>query len=231
MGLFDNIKNILFGKNMVSQDLFPEEKALLSQISRINLTNQEITPELYQQFREFEVAWLERHYDCNSIDGINCIPVTKDLPRAPSPLGSMRGHTGEVYYYLRHKAYQHEDSGNIELALACMRKSVALVKCRDVYSSDDCAPLAKMLARCGFVKEAQQERLTINQTFGSNVLPDNVIKAEIRRGNELRDFHWLQSAIPEKCPKSISSYRRMKTQNTKNYQALKLLAAEKGRNI
>lgn len=46
-----------------------------------------------------------------------------------------------------------------------------------------------------------------------------------------KDYEWLQNNLPENCPKSISSFRRMKTQNTKNYQALKQLAAEKGREI
>lgn len=46
-----------------------------------------------------------------------------------------------------------------------------------------------------------------------------------------KDYEWLQANIPDKCPKSISSYRRMKTQNTKNFQILKDLAAELGRQI
>ena len=42
------------------------------------------------------------------------------------------------------------------------------------------------------------------------------------------DFPWIQANLPSLCPKNISSYRRMKTQNTKNYQALKQAAAELG---
>ena len=45
------------------------------------------------------------------------------------------------------------------------------------------------------------------------------------------DYAWIQANIPDKCPKSITSYRRMKTQNTKNFQILKDLAAELGRQI
>lgn len=45
------------------------------------------------------------------------------------------------------------------------------------------------------------------------------------------DYAWFQTNLPDKCPKSISSYRRMKTQNTKNFQILKDLAAELGRQI
>ncbi|MBR7122270.1 MAG: hypothetical protein IKC95_02315 [Oscillospiraceae bacterium] len=46
-----------------------------------------------------------------------------------------------------------------------------------------------------------------------------------------KDYEWIQANLPDKCPKSISSYRRMKTQNTKNYQLLKQLAANHGRDI
>lgn len=48
---------------------------------------------------------------------------------------------------------------------------------------------------------------------------------------EEKDFAWIQANLPDKCPKTISSYRRMKTQNSKGYQALKQAAAELGRDI
>ena len=59
----------------------------------------------------------------------------------------------------------------------------------------------------------------------------HILAAESERAQEEKDFEWIQENIPDKCPKSISGYRRMKTQNTKNFQILKQLAAEKGRNI
>lgn len=42
---------------------------------------------------------------------------------------------------------------------------------------------------------------------------------------------WLQEKFPEHCPKSVTGYRRMKTQNSKNYQILKQMAADLGREI
>lgn len=237
MSFLDTIRNILFPTGFMAlpsapSDLTSAEKNLLLQISRINATSRDITPELYQQFREFEMNWLERHYDFNTIEGINSIPVKQDMPRAPVPAHSViAGHTGEVYYYLRHKAYKHEENSNIELALACMRKSVALVKCRSYFSSDDLLPLVKMLARAGYVEEAYAELRSIEKLFSESLDCDREIEAEVRRGLEKRDFLWIQENFPEKCPKSISSFRRMKTQNTKNYQLLKQLAAEHGRKI
>ena len=226
MGVFG-----FFRKRASANDLLPAEKVLLDTISKINACGGDITPELYQQLRDFEMAWLERHYDFNSLEGVTAIPVAKNIPRAPTPKSPMPSHTGEVYYYLRHKAYVHEDNGNIELALACMRKSVALVKCRSVYFIDDCYPLAKMLARAGLIDEAYQEKRAADRAFPALAMSDEILQAEIKRGNEARDFAWLQANLPDKCPKSISGFRRMKTQNTKNYQALQQAAAELGRNI
>lgn len=232
MGFFD-----LFRKrpntdmSAFAGDLTQSERDLLKRISRINARGENITPELYQQLRDFESDWLERHYDFNSIDGVNAIPVKKNLPGAPSPQSSIKGHTGEVYYYLRHKAYQHEEEGNMDLALACMRKSVALVKRRSQYFIDDCYPLAKMLARAGYISEAYQEKHLADRAFPSLAMSDSIIEIEIKRGNDVRDYAWIKLNFPDQCPKSISSYRRMKTQNTKNYQSLKYAAAERGRDI
>lgn len=54
---------------------------------------------------------------------------------------------------------------------------------------------------------------------------------EAKRREEENAFLWLQINIPDKCPKTVTGYRRMKTQNTKNYQLLKALAAQKGKEI
>lgn len=59
----------------------------------------------------------------------------------------------------------------------------------------------------------------------------HLLAYETRLVQEESDFAWLLQYLPDKCPKSITGYRRMKTQNTKNYQILKALAAEQGREI
>ena len=236
MKIFNFVKTMLFSASFNSLSatatgLTPSEKALLLKISAINARGGDISPDLYQQLRTFEMDWLERHYDFNTVEGVNSIPVSPHLPGAPSASGSMKGHTGEVYYYLRHKAYNHEDAGNIELALACMRKSVSLAKCRSYFSADDLLPLVKMLARAGYIEDAYTELRSIERLFSSSLDCDSEIEAEIRRGQERRDFQWLQEKFPDKCPKSVTSFRRMKTQNTKNYQLLKEKAAALGRDI
>lgn len=346
-------------------DLKPEEKALLSQISAINRRNGELSPELYNRMREFESQWLDRNYDFNSVEGINRIPVKKDL-RCPHTSGV----TGKLYYYLRKKAHAHEDAGNIELALACMKKSVSLLKYEDYYSPDESYPLVKMLARNGFLQAAQKEKSLIdariaesqsnlllssvyqaindaayfktdlirmevcgsvcpecakyqgrvysisgksrkfpklpdyffthkavhegcspyfvtyidgvndpdldytlsvhplkNKRYGRDIVTfsnrpfvddrteeckaeaaiyrqeqaakkaqqqyyeDHMIEIEYQKYLDSCTVKWLQENFPTKAPKNVTGFRRMRTQNTKNYQALKQLAAEKGKEI
>lgn len=60
---------------------------------------------------------------------------------------------------------------------------------------------------------------------------EHMIENEIRRGEEARAFKWLQQNLPAICPKSLSGFRRMKTQNTKNYQKIVTEASKLGYEI
>lgn len=345
---------------------FIKDKVLLSKINRVNRSGKALPPSLYQQMRDFEIRWLENHYDFHTIEGISAIPEMN--PKRPPTTGV----TGEVYYYLRKIGYQYEESMNTELAITCLRKSVAILRESQsrYFSKDECYPLVKVLARSGYINEAYREKAAIdervkqmavvnqvaarhrtatvaastgtdlvimdahgstcptcaiyqgrvysisgksrkfpkapdfyyttglphegcshnfwaytdgvgspdleytlevhplkNKQYGRDIVAfsnrpfiddrteackqaaaavwqreseararkqyyeDHMIEIEASRGQESRDFFWLQENIPTKCPKSLSGFRRMKTQNTKNYQALKQLAAEKGREI
>ena len=53
----------------------------------------------------------------------------------------------------------------------------------------------------------------------------------VKKERDAKDYEWLHASFPDKCPKSLTGYRRMKTQNTKNFQVLKQLASEHGRDI
>lgn len=59
----------------------------------------------------------------------------------------------------------------------------------------------------------------------------HILQREATRAQEEKDFEWIQQSFPDKAPKNVAGFRRMKNQNTKNYQVLKQLAAEKGREI
>lgn len=59
----------------------------------------------------------------------------------------------------------------------------------------------------------------------------SLIEYEQEKDRDIQSFQWLQKNLPSKCPKSFSGYRRMKTQNTKNYQNLIAEAAKLGKTI
>lgn len=327
----------------------------------------EFTPEDYNCMRSFEIEWLECYYDFNSLEGIAAIPVRQDVPRPPTD-----SVTGAVYYYLRHKAHEHEEAGNIELAIACFKKSISLMRLRygSAYGQEESYSFVRMLARNGYLEEAIQTKaetdyfydanacqeslarfqqirkqakelntdlvimsvhgsvcpecakyqgrvfslsgknkifpqlpnviaatgsvhpgcshtffpyihevtnpqldytLSVhpleNKSYGKNIVAfsnrpfvddrtaeykqsalvvcekrledttkkkqrdDTMIEREYQKWQDNCTFNWLQENFPDKCPKNVASFRRMRTQNTKNYQLIKRLAAEKGREI
>lgn len=72
---------------------------------------------------------------------------------------------------------------------------------------------------------------TFENDSGAIYEAPHILARRAQLEQETHDFAWLQENLPNQCPKSISGFRRMKTQNTKNYQALKQAAAEMGREI
>lgn len=44
-------------------------------------------------------------------------------------------------------------------------------------------------------------------------------------------FLWIQENLPDLCPKSLTGFRRIRTQNTKNYQKIVSEAAKLGKEL
>lgn len=129
-----------------------------------------ISNEEYQAKRDAEVEWLEARYDLNSAEGISSIPEREDLPRPTfGDSEGFRSYTGDVDYYLRKKSAEHEEAGNIELAILCLQKSNAIrMVSRRGYKKDDYYALVRLLARSGFLSEAVAEKEKIDQFFGNS---------------------------------------------------------------
>ena len=323
----------------------------------------------YLKMRKQQMDWLERHYDLNTAAGIKAIPEIKNPPR--SPVGGPMDVTGDIDYYLRFKATEHEKDGRVDLAILCLKKSNAIRKLKyPMYNKDAFYSLVRLLARSGYKEEAYKEKSEIDAFFagadasykhvtvrrilneakemdtdlllmnphgmscplcakyqgrvfsisGRNKLfpklpreffefggmhdecghsftpyiygisradldytlqfqtavdrrytkdivafsnrpfiddraqedinraleyieqrsqereqiarrQATMIEREYHRGEEARIYEWLQQNLPDICPKSISSFRRMKNQNTKNYQRLAEEARKLGREI
>ena len=61
-----------------------------------------------------------RRYDMDSLDGINSIPVPAQNYNTGDPTKDC------IYYLLQRKATEHKKNKNMDLAIACLRKSNAL---------------------------------------------------------------------------------------------------------
>lgn len=58
-----------------------------------------------------------------------------------------------------------------------------------------------------------------------------ILKQRAFEQREHARYEWLKINLPDICPKSYSGYRRMKKQNTKNFQKLSAKAIELGKDI
>lgn len=114
----------------------------------------------YLAMRELEIVRLNSAYDFNSLEGIESIPVPCKEVNGDSP-------TGRVEYYLKgHCFVKHRDSGNIDLAVACLKKAQALMFISDmIWKRSDFMPLVKYLHEIGRHREADIELEKIEQFF------------------------------------------------------------------
>ena len=199
MGLWDFLK----------KKLTPETKAhgCSSNETPIRVSNEE-----YQEKRDKEIAWLEKHYDLSSTKGIQSIPERSDLPRPTfGDCDGFRSYTGDIDYYLRQKSAEYEDAENVELAILCLRKSNAIrMASRRGYKKDDYYSLVRLLARSGFVDEAKAEKLKIDSFFGkcnvdayedySREMINRVLTDARKLGTDLVEMSAHDHACPE-CAK------------------------------
>ena len=161
---------------------------------KINSEPIPISNEEYQAKRQAEIDWLEAHYDLSSADGIRSILERSDLPRPTfGDGGGFRSYTGDIDYYLRKKGFEYEEAGNIELAILCLQKSNAIrMVSRRGYRKDDYYSYVRLLARSGFVKEAQAEKDKIDKFFGEEEIDafpswrDEAVKRLLRDSREVK---------------------------------------------
>lgn len=92
-------------------------------------------------------------YDMDSLEGINSIPVPAQN------YSSGRDINDCIYYLLQRKATEHKKNGNIELAIACLRKSNALsdYESRPLLTQKEYLRLVKYIEYSGNKELAKQE--------------------------------------------------------------------------
>lgn len=133
----------------------------------------------WQRRRQEAEEWLETHYDLNSADGIRSIPERSDPVRPSFAYNDgFKDYTYDIDYYLRVKSRQFEESGDIHLAVLCLKKSNAIrMLSRRGYRRDDYYALVELLAENGFIAEAEDEKRKIDVFFGKDDV-DSIVVSE-----------------------------------------------------
>lgn len=101
-------------------------------------------------------------YDMDSLDGIRAIPVPARNYNTGDPAKDC------IYYVLQRKATEHKKTGNIDLAIACLRKSNELsdYEARPPLLQKDYFRLVKYLEIAGRPEDAAEEaKKFINSTL------------------------------------------------------------------
>lgn len=141
-----------------------------------------MTNEEYLAIRENEWRRLYDYYDFSSVEGINSIPV---------PAYEVNGEsaTGRVEYYLKTQLFAEcWESGNHDLAIACLKKANQLMFVSDmIWKRKDFMKLVKYLHILGKHEEAIAEEIKINRYF-SNPVPKPVRISLIKKAIESADY-------------------------------------------
>ncbi len=244
MGLFDFLKKCTGKQN-------------LSYGGVENQTKNAISNESYQAMRQNEMIYWERRYDLSTVNGINSIPV----PLPKSDAFQSKSITGQLDYCLMLKAEQYEMAGQVELALACYRKSNELMPLNGVssYPKERYMRLPRYLRKLRRFDEARAEEEKIKRLFPnggiyeqsksefiSNMMYVGHTRAqaealyktykserEAERQKECfrADYDWIWEFLPELCPKSFSAYMRIKNANSEKYTQIIVAAQKMERNI
>lgn len=128
-------------------------------------SNGKISAEKYEDLRFKETKWLEQNYPIETIADVNAIP--EDAP-LPGDIG--KGKAGGLWQYLRRKSRDFEEQGEIDLSIACMKKSICFMRLRygSNYGRKESMSLVYLLLRHGKNEEAEAEYKCIEEHYNKS---------------------------------------------------------------
>ena len=152
--------------------------------------------------REQEEKRLKEKYDFNTLEGINKIPL---LAKEVNP-GSI---TGSVEYYLRGKCFStHWNAGEIDLAMACLKKAQELMYVSDIiWNRNDFMKLVNYLHKTGRHDEARKEQEKIDAFIKAREKRWNPIESSIQKARELKT-DLLEVSDSTACCEKCAMYRK-----------------------
>lgn len=246
MGLFQKItKAFSFRPN--ETNMLQTEETLQDIKHEGEPTSTPFDEEAYQNVLENQIGDFKSIFDLDTIEGIEKITteeakrwstVAKGVPALPEQI-------------LFKKATEFKNNGNMDLAIACLKKANELLPVSScLYSRDNFERLVNYLIIAGKFGEAREEHSKLNNTYGSTIdflehlkesvpktdeekqkYQEQVINPKIEEERDREEYYWLLENMPDDAPKSFSGYRRMKSQNTENYKKLFKKVQDTGNNL
>ena len=117
----------------------------------------------FQKISERDIHTVCGHIDLSTPEGVEAIPLNADIYWC-----TFHGRNVRMSTYLRSLGYDYEKDSNPEMAIACLKKSNEIrMTCREGHNKDEYYSLVRMLARLGFVAEAQKAKAEIDDYFSA----------------------------------------------------------------
>lgn len=193
------------------------------------------------------IELFNQKYNLNSIDGIKSIPSNNNSTPADSSISCPSN-------ILQRKATEHKKNGNMDLAIACLRKSNEIMTRTGGSISYTRASYERLVTYLKAVRqfdEARKIQAEINVIFrGTRVQNlteimhetchtnkeakeyyDRVIAPEIERSFDQEQYDWICENLPDMAPKSFNGYRKMAHSKSENYLKLVQAASLSGHDL
>lgn len=117
----------------------------------------------FQRMSEQSIKSVCGRIDLSSPEGVEAIPENADVYHC-----SFYGEDIKMSTYLRRIGNDFEKGNNPAMAIACLKKSNEIrMTCREGHNKDEYYSLVRMLARLGFVAEAQKAKTDIDTYFSA----------------------------------------------------------------
>lgn len=229
--------------------LFDKLSESLNTIVNNNFQNiDNFNQEEYDNYNNERINEFKNRYDLTSVAGIRSIPV-EEAKRYSD------GGRSVVYMpeqILSRQATEYKNNNQYDLAIECLRKVNELYPLSFYeYTRDNYERLVDFLVLAGRFDEARIEHKKIDKLHGTKLdelhrlqrfcaemgtesmeeYQKRVIDPYIEEAKSREQYYWLLENTPDVAPKSFSGYRRMKNNNSTNYQKLVEIVKSKGKNI
>lgn len=217
----------------------------LKKEEKLKKTNVNNSKGLYTPYDSLKINEFISKYDLSTKEGIKSIPIS-EATKYPDVLNVSVVYMPEQI--LNRKATEYKKEKRYDLAIECLKKANELLEYSPFsYMRTDYERLVDMLVLAGQYEEAKIEHKKLNEKYGTRLdelhalqnisaqmdcesienYQKRVIDPYMSEELDREHYYWLLENKPNIAPKSFNSYRRMKNQNTDNYQKIiKQLEAE-----